>query len=245
VVNKLEEQIAELALLAHASATREQFRAEALTRVARLLGFDAGIIYDPPNSPDAKGSVFGFDPWFWHHFAAETPRFAPDYQPLVRAAVSNAGVCLDTEVLDLATRSRLGFYSEIVRPIGARQFLTLVLPRRGSPPAVAHLGRTGRCDGAFRSEHLRSAERIVPILSLAESALAQPPIAPTPAVQEALDSLTPREREVATLIGRGLQNKEIAALLGTSLNTVRKQSIRVFAKMGTGGRVALALLLRR
>jgi DNA-binding CsgD family transcriptional regulator len=244
VGDKLDKQIAELAVLAHASVTREAFRAEALSRMARLLGFDAGIIYDPPTSPGAQGSVHGFDPWYWHHFAAEAQRLAPDSEPLLRAATSCAGVSLDTDVLDVATRSKLGFYSEIVYPVGVWQFLTLVLPRRGSSPAIAQLGRTGGF-GSYRSAQIQAAERMVPILSLAESVFLQPPLAHTPAVHQALDGLSPREREVATLIARGLQNKEIAALLGTTVNTVRKQSIRVFAKTGSHGRLALALLMRR
>jgi DNA-binding NarL/FixJ family response regulator len=57
--------------------------------------------------------------------------------------------------------------------------------------------------------------------------------------------LSPRETQVATLVARGLQNKEIAALLGTSVDTVRKQTIRIYAKTGVSGRVQLTVLLSR
>jgi DNA-binding NarL/FixJ family response regulator len=53
--------------------------------------------------------------------------------------------------------------------------------------------------------------------------------------------LTRREREVARLVGRGLQNREIASALGTSPNTVRKQIIRIFEKVGATGRTELAV----
>jgi DNA-binding NarL/FixJ family response regulator len=54
-------------------------------------------------------------------------------------------------------------------------------------------------------------------------------------------NLTYRELQVARLIATGLQNKEIAAFLGTSVDTVRKQTIRAYEKLGVSGRVALVI----
>jgi RNA polymerase sigma factor (sigma-70 family) len=49
--------------------------------------------------------------------------------------------------------------------------------------------------------------------------------------QARIDSLTPREREVFTLVVRGLLNKQIAGELGTSEKTVKVQRARVMQKM--------------
>jgi len=46
-----------------------------------------------------------------------------------------------------------------------------------------------------------------------------------------VDLLTPREREVFTLVVRGLLNKQIAGELGTSEKTVKVQRARVMQKM--------------
>jgi DNA-binding NarL/FixJ family response regulator len=57
----------------------------------------------------------------------------------------------------------------------------------------------------------------------------------------AADGLTPRERDVVRLVGRGLGNKEIAFRLGVSVTTVRTHLRCVYDKLGLAGRVGLAL----
>jgi FixJ family two-component response regulator len=47
-------------------------------------------------------------------------------------------------------------------------------------------------------------------------------------------SLTPREREVMTLVVAGLPNKQVASTLGTSETTVKIQRHRVMEKLGAG-----------
>lgn len=56
--------------------------------------------------------------------------------------------------------------------------------------------------------------------------------------------LTPREREVASLMARGLGNKEIARVLGTATGTVRFQVHCVLKKLGMSTRLDLMVRLR-
>jgi NarL family two-component system response regulator LiaR len=59
--------------------------------------------------------------------------------------------------------------------------------------------------------------------------------------EEPDERLTPREREVLELIGRGLPNKLIARELGISEKTVKNHVGRVLAKLGVSDRTQAAL----
>jgi two-component system, NarL family, response regulator LiaR len=60
-----------------------------------------------------------------------------------------------------------------------------------------------------------------------------------------LDRLTPREREVLVLIGRGLPNKLIARELDVSEKTVKTHVGHVLAKLGVGDRTQAAVFAVR
>jgi DNA-binding NarL/FixJ family response regulator len=60
-----------------------------------------------------------------------------------------------------------------------------------------------------------------------------------------LDRLTPREREVLVLLGRGFPNKQIAAKLHVSEKTVKTHVGRVLAKLGVTDRTQAAVLAVR
>jgi DNA-binding NarL/FixJ family response regulator len=58
-----------------------------------------------------------------------------------------------------------------------------------------------------------------------------------------LDLLTPREREIASLIAGGASNKEIASRLGVGEGTVKAHLTGVFRKLGFSDRLQLGLFL--
>jgi DNA-binding CsgD family transcriptional regulator len=53
--------------------------------------------------------------------------------------------------------------------------------------------------------------------------------------------LSPREREIAAAVASGRTNREIAALHGISVQTVKNHITSVFLKTGVSNRVQLAL----
>jgi len=59
------------------------------------------------------------------------------------------------------------------------------------------------------------------------------------------EELTPREREVLGLIGRGYSNKRIALELGAAEKTVKNHVSRVLAKLGVSDRTQAALYASR
>jgi DNA-binding NarL/FixJ family response regulator len=58
------------------------------------------------------------------------------------------------------------------------------------------------------------------------------------------EQLSPREREVAALIARGMTNAEIALSLGLSASTVKHYAETAMRKAGVTNRVSLAMWLR-
>ncbi|NED87391.1 helix-turn-helix transcriptional regulator, partial [Streptomyces sp. SID11233] len=66
--------------------------------------------------------------------------------------------------------------------------------------------------------------------------------APAPPHGARLDALTAREREVLTLVGRGLSNTEIATELFISVATAKTYLTRLLAKLDARDRVQLVIL---
>jgi DNA-binding NarL/FixJ family response regulator len=62
--------------------------------------------------------------------------------------------------------------------------------------------------------------------------------------RERLATLSPREREVALAVGRGLANAEIAAELYMSVATVKAHVSRLLTKLAVENRVQIALLVQ-
>ncbi|WP_207539683.1 alpha/beta fold hydrolase [Sabulicella rubraurantiaca] len=95
----------------------------------------------------------------------------------------------------------------------------------------------------------------LPLLAFAadDAAALGPPVtgAPVPtappgdALPAGLAELSPREREVLRLMARGLSNPAIAASLGVSENTVKRQAANVLLKLGAPSRTAAAALAIR
>jgi len=63
----------------------------------------------------------------------------------------------------------------------------------------------------------------------------------TPTENPALETLTPRERDIARLVARGLTNKEIAGELFLSEGTVRNNIVAIMEKLDVTNRTQLGL----
>jgi len=65
----------------------------------------------------------------------------------------------------------------------------------------------------------------------------------TPGRQRPAGLLTGRERQIATLVGEGMSNRDIAQHLGISKRTVDAHLEHIFGKLGISSRVQLATQL--
>lgn len=61
----------------------------------------------------------------------------------------------------------------------------------------------------------------------------------------AFDKLSPRQRQVASMLGRGMTNIEIAGILDLSPHTVRHHTEAVFRKLGVRNRASVAHAVTR
>jgi len=66
-----------------------------------------------------------------------------------------------------------------------------------------------------------------------------------PAVPTAFARLTPRQRDIATLVAQGRSNQEIADQLFLSVHTVRNQLVAIFDMLGVSRRAEIAALAAR
>lgn len=101
----------------------------------------------------------------------------------------------------------------------------------GEPPLSPSLSR--RILAHFR-------DGASPVAAAAVSA----PCAPTSPISALSDSLTPREREVLALLGRGLRSAEAAAVLKLSEHTVASHIKAIYGKLNISSRAEAALEAR-
>ncbi len=115
----------------------------------------------------------------------------------------------------------------------------------GSLHRVILLVDGDRCPEGFHSVNIRCGEADLVGALMRLHHTAHHPVHPDhpggmPRVADP-DPLTPREREVLTLIARGLQNKEIADCLGIGLTTVISHRRNISEKLGIRTVAALAV----
>ena len=128
--------------------------------------------------------------------------------------------------------------------------LQQVLQARRSSLEVIFLTGHGDIDSGVRAMKLGAAdfltkpvdgERLLAAVraAVARNAEARRQLVEWTGLQERVNSLTPREREVMELVVEGLLNKQIADVLGTVEKTVKVHRARVMSKMQAGSVSAL------
>jgi len=214
--------------LTQASPSADQFQQAVLTALMRHVGADVGAFgIGPLGAPATHGfraEIVG--PW-----ASAQARHATELAPVLVAA--RAGATVDTDVLGERGVRSARYFAEIVRPHGGRDTLCAAPAWGASTACCLWLGRCGP-GGHFRRRDVAAVDALLPAIALASVAMAVKSLA-TPATA----GLSVRERQIVDLLRRGFRSREIAAILGTSPNTVRNQIGRLMARLGAGTRAEL------
>jgi DNA-binding CsgD family transcriptional regulator len=212
------------------------FRHSLLHRLTRFIGADSGSLLPAPDPLDAPVTAhLHLEPRYYTHFIENRGRYWRQLRDVVARLVSD-GVVIDTDVYSAGQRERCEPYVDVIIPAGISSILMLPLAFQNRTTALLCLNRHGRARkfAARQAARMRAVVGVVGIVDAAVGARCQ-----TRGVDAAITVLSPREREVARLVSSGLQNKEIASLLGTSVETVRKQTRAIYRKLAVAGRVEL------
>lgn len=173
-------------------------------------------------------------------------------ESLVVVAALNDKRCTPLSVEGLAcVASELGQWERAARLFGAAEALreaigvTLLPAERVDHDRAAATARALAAEVAFAAAWAEG--RTMTLEQAADYALAtEEPVATTPPEARPRDDqasvLTPREREVAALIARGLTNSQIAEQLVLSVRTVERHIENIYVKIGAHGKAARAIV---
>jgi DNA-binding CsgD family transcriptional regulator len=218
------------------SASREAVCAQIMQVLDRLVGFDlAGIHSSAPGEAWKRGAEKGDTQVFlennWRYMAEVLPE---------EAKRVSSGFSLDTDVFSARRREHMGIYREFLAPNHVASGLVhywvtdgqiwLVALCRDRPSSYGH----AQTRLELLSPHLRAALRAA-TWRANDDGNDNPPAA---------WQLTRAQNRIVSFVVRGLTNRETAALLGISTNTVRNTLAEVFKKAGVSRRSELAFLLR-
>jgi DNA-binding CsgD family transcriptional regulator len=147
--------------------------------------------------------------------------------------------------IDALVAAERGDFAEARREIGAALQAHADLPEPFEHARTLHLAgrieRTARRWGSARGAFTDALERFDQLGAARWAEKSAADLARLPGRRpSSQDDLTTREREIAELVGEGLANKEIAAKLFVTVNTVEKTLTRVYSKLGVRSRMELA-----
>lgn len=234
---------------AHTCRTAQEFRTNLLQELRAWVGCEGAVMRPGPRWLGSQPLYLDHDTRFTDAYVQEPQHYG---RGLERWCALSRGsqAFVDSELHPTSLRQRLPIYAEVLQPNGITSILASPLSFRGEVVGLVLLFRRG-LSRPFSTQAREALSHIIPSLALGERTVAATfgatvPLVPAlPAgLREAFDSLGPRERQVARLLAQGLQSKEIASMVGTSPNTVRAQTQRIFEKLGVRSRTRLALWLR-
>jgi DNA-binding CsgD family transcriptional regulator len=238
----------EMAQLAAEASSLPDFRARALTRLREAIAFDVGLFHAlSPRVPLETGALIGIAPSALVEGMRQWDRLAVELGALRDHAMQHEGVAADHEVLAPSGRARDRFRRALGGVLRVESIVIAHLSLRGAVRAAVVLAR--RAPDPFGARELTLLRALVPTLGIADALHEQLDGAASARVPITLrcedQRLTPRQREIVTMVAHGHTNAAIASALGISPNTLRNALAAVFGRLGAANRadvVRLAVL---
>jgi DNA-binding CsgD family transcriptional regulator len=233
---------------AHEARSLPEFRARVLAALPHVVRFDVGLFHAlSPRVPLSTGALVGIDPATIATGMQDWDRLAVELGALREHAMSHDGVAADHEVIPITGKARDRFRRAIGRALRVESLVIAHLSMHGAVRAAVVLAR--KAPDPFDARVLAALRELVPLLSIADAlheSLDGAERAKVPIALRCEDQrLTPRQREVVTLVAHGHTNAEIARALAISPNTLRNALAEVFRRLGAANRadvVRLAVL---
>jgi DNA-binding CsgD family transcriptional regulator len=205
-----------------------------LRRIESAVGFDAGYIAASFGaSTDGRGAVLEHNEPF---LKRNLGRFLIEISPGEIARYTDRAA-RHPEVWSPARQRELAVFREVLWPTGMQEMAVRVSVRQGNV-AGFNLERRGRAS-PFSEGGLSLIDAVAPFLHIVELLTLESDDEQNASNLAAEHALSTREAELVSLVARGLQNAEVALLLGISPNTVRNTLARVFEKVGVSTRAEL------
>jgi DNA-binding CsgD family transcriptional regulator len=230
-----------LARDAPACANLQAFRTHILCAVQREVGAESAALVDPPGSPARSGRTgyVGLAARYALAYERERERYDRSIHRLMAAIES--GPIIDGDLYTIRERERLALYDEILFPQGTRSILASMVHYHGRVVAQIVLKRHGS-SRPFCPKDVTILRRMLPAMALADAGYQFVAGCKPPDTRASYGTLSPRETQVVELACKGMHNREIATLLGTSRETVKKQVQSAFEKVGVCNRTELAMV---
>jgi DNA-binding CsgD family transcriptional regulator len=223
--------LSEIAALANRAHDRTEFRSGTLGLLQGAISFDVAFVQSGASSAGPEPVTWGLPPLAERLLVRRADTVWSELAG-IRAAAAGVGGVVEASGL-VSADSELGRLLRTERPV---RHLCLAALEEGRTALVL-----GRATAPFQRRELDLFRLCLPVIGLGDRRASE--------VQDALGArLTPREQEIFDYVSRGYNNREIAAVLGTSHFTVRNQLCRLFRKVGVSGRselVGLAALATR
>jgi DNA-binding CsgD family transcriptional regulator len=243
LILNLVEDLKDLALQCRAGA---EFRYASMERIARVLSFDAAVICSTTDGHTMSLHARGLDE---QRLCSQLGGYLAEMTLTELRRACDGTTLRDRDVFEPRRRTELRLYRDYVGT--STEYLWRAWIHRDTFHASA-FARSGP-GRSHRPTDRAALDHVYAVLVLAES---QAPAHASPLRPARSDrrcdprvglsrryGLTSAERRAVELVQRGLTNGDVAAILGTSVHTVRNQLASVFRKVNVSSRTELLFVL--